>query len=277
MADFAFSGSVCIMCLCFALSVPCVAEPLLMKNLFSLFLFCSFAAGLPAAEFAPVYELRIYYTHPGKLPDLLARFRDHTCKIFENHGMVNVGYWVPVEQKDGDRLIYVLRHASREAAKVSWSAFSADPEWKAVRDASEVAGKIVIKVDSTFLAATDYNSALPALTGGHVFELRTYTTNDGKLDALDARFRDHTIGLFAKHGMTNVLYTHPTDAAKGAGKTLVYFLAHASVDAAKKSFDAFRADPAWVKARDQSEKDGKLLASPPVSVFLAPTDFSALK
>lgn len=250
-----------------------------MKSLLAFLLMCSFAAGLRAADSAPVYELRIYYTHPGKLPDLLTRFRDHTCKIFENHGMVNVGYWVPVEQKGGDRLIYVLKHASRDAAKASWTAFGADPEWKTVRDASEVAGKIVIKVDSTFLAATDFTPAqIPALTGGHVFELRTYTTNDGKLDTLDARFRDHTIKLFAKHGMTSVLYTHPTDADKGAGKTLVYFLAHASVDAAKKSFDAFRADPEWIKVRDASEANGKLMIEGGVkSVFLTPTDFSALK
>ena len=77
--------------------------------------------------------------------------------------------------------------------------------------------------------------------------------------------------------MTNVLYTHPTDADKGAGKTLVYFIAHASVDAAKKSFDAFRQDPDWIKARDASEVNGKLLARPPTSVYLTPTDFSALK
>jgi hypothetical protein len=249
-----------------------------MKSLLSLFLMCSFlTAGLQAADTAPVYELRIYYTHPGKMPDMLARFRDHTCQLFEKHGMVNIGYWLPVEAKDQDKLYYVLQHASRDAAKASWTAFGADPVWKAARDASEAAGKIVVKVDSIFLAATDYNPPLPKLTGGHVFELRTYTTNEGKLDGLDARFRDHTMKLFEKHGMTNVLYMHPTDAAKGAGKTLIYFLAHDSVDAARKSFDAFRVDPAWTTARDASELNGKLLMSPPASVFLTPTDFSALK
>jgi NIPSNAP len=251
-----------------------------MKSLLSLFLMCSLltAPGLAGTDSAPVYELRIYYTHPGKMPNLLTRFREHTCTLFEKHGMVNVGYWLPVEEKDQDKLYYVLKHASRDAAKASWAAFGADPEWKAVRDASEAAGKIVAKVDTVFLAATDYSPAVPALTGPHIYELRTYTTNDGKLDALDARFRDHTMALFAKQGMTNVLYTHPTDADKGAGKTLVYFLAHASVDAAKKSFDAFRADPDWIKARDASEAAGKLMIEGGVkSVYLTPTDFSALK
>ncbi|HEY8994635.1 MAG TPA: NIPSNAP family protein [Lacunisphaera sp.] len=248
----------------------------------SLLCVLSFATSGLAADTAPapVYELRIYYTHPGKMPDLLKRFREHTCSLFEKHGMVNVGYWLPVEASEQDKLYYVLRHASRDAAKGSWKAFGDDPEWKTVRDASEAAGKIVAKVDSTFLAATDYSPAeIPGAlrTGAHIYELRTYTTNEGKLDALDARFREHTMKLFAKHGMTNVLYTHPTDTDKGAGKTLVYVLAHANVAAAKASFDAFRADPDWVKVRDASEANGKLLVQPPVSLFLRPVDFSALK
>jgi hypothetical protein len=248
------------------------------KYLLPLCLVCAFATGLRAADAAaPVYELRIYYTAPGRMPDLLKRFREHTLKLFEKHGMVNIGYWLPVEEKDRDKLYYVLRHASRDAARASWAAFGADPEWIKVRDASEAAGRIVTKVDSTFLVATDYSPALPALTGGHVFELRTYTCNDGKLAALDARFRNHTLKLFERHGMTNVLYTHPTDADKGAGKTLVYFLAHASVDAARQSFDAFRADPEWIRVRDESEAGGKILVAPPGSVFLTPLDFSALQ
>lgn len=249
-----------------------------MKTLLSLLLMCSFVVSARAADAAPVYEFRVYYTHPGKMPDLLKRFREHTCALFEKHGMVNVGYWLPVEVKDQDKLYYVLKHASRDAAKASWSAFMSDPEWKQVASASEANGKIVAKVDSTFLAATDYTpAAIPALTTPHTYELRIYTCNEGKLPVLDTRFRDHTTKLFEKHGMTNVLYTHPTDADKGAANTLIYFLAHDSVEAAKKSFDAFRADPEWIKVRDASEANGKILVNPPVSIFLTPTDFSALK
>jgi hypothetical protein len=192
--------------------------------------------------------------------------------------MVNVGYWLPVDEKDENTLYYFLKHSSRDAAKASWKAFSDDPEWKEVAKASEANGKIVTKVESTYVEPTDYTPAeIPSLTGGHVFELRTYTTNEGKLADLDARFRDHTMALFKKHGMTNVLYTHPLDAEKGAGHTLIYILAHDSVAAAKKSFDEFRADPVWVKARDASEANGKLLVSNPASIFLKPTDFSKLK
>jgi len=227
----------------------------------------------------PVYELRVYTTHTGKMPDLLKRFREHTCALFERHGMKNIGYWLPVETQDQDTLYYVLEHKSRNAAKASWAAFGADPEWKQVASASEANGKIVTKVVSTFVEPTDYTPAkIPALTGKHVYELRTYTTNEGKLADLDARFRNHTMKLFEKHGMTNVLYTHPLDADKGAGHILIYFLAHDSVAAAKKSFDTFRADPEWVKVRDASEASGPILKiSPPASIFLTPTDFSALK
>ncbi len=254
-----------------------------MKNILSLVavaLLCSFVtADIRAAEAGPVYELRIYTVHPGKMPDLLARFRDHTCAIFERLGMHNAGYWVPVDAKDGDKLYYFLQHTSREAATAAWKTFGADPEWQAVRKASEASGPIVVGVESVFLTTADYSPAPAALTEGpHIFELRTYTTNEGKLDVLDARFRDHTMALFARHGMTGLHYWHPTDADKGAGKTLVYLLAHASKEAAAKSWAAFRADSEWIKVRDESEKNGKLLIEGGVkSVYLTPTDFSTIK
>jgi len=239
----------------------------------------SLAVVVRAADGAAVYELRVYTTFPDKMPDLLARFRDHTRAIFERHGMTNVGYWLPVDTKDGDKLYYILKHSSREAATASWKAFGEDPEWQAVAKASEAHGRIVSHVDSVFMTLTDYSPA-PGSAAGPVrtFELRTYTTNEGKLGALDARFRDHTMALFARHGMTSIAYWHPTDADQGAGKTLVYLLAHASEGAAKKSWDAFRADPEWIKVRAESEKNGSLLIPDGVkSVYLTPTDFSTIK
>ena len=237
------------------------------------------ATAVRAVEGLPVYELRIYTTQPGKMDDLLKRFREHTCAIFERHGMVNVGYWLPLEQKDGDKLYYILQHQSRAAAQASWKAFGDDPEWKTVQKSSEANGAIVVGVESVFLATTDYSPAVPALTGGlHVFELRIYTTNDGKLEALDARFREHTMALFARHGMTNLSYWHPTDADKGAGKALVYLLAHQSKEAATKSWADFQADPEWTAVRTASEQSGKILIKDGIkSVYLTPIDFSALK
>ncbi len=111
-----------------------------------------------AAMAGRIFELRTYYTEEGKLPDLQARFRNHTTKLFEKHGMTNIGYWVPQDEpKSKNTLIYILAHKDREAAKKSWDDFRKDPEWVKVRDASEANGKIVNKVESIFMDATDYS------------------------------------------------------------------------------------------------------------------------
>ena len=100
----------------------------------------------------------MYHAAEGKLQALLARFREHTTKLFEKHGMKNVAYWVPTDEPaHSNMLIYILEHASREAATKSWDAFRNDPEWVSVRDKSEVNGKLAEKVDSTFMALTDFS------------------------------------------------------------------------------------------------------------------------
>jgi hypothetical protein len=114
------------------------------------------AAGAAPAE--KVFEIRTYHTFPGRLDALHKRFREHTMKMFEKHGMTNVGYWVPQDSPARETtLIYVISHASREAAKANWAAFSADPEWKKIAADSQVDGKIVEKVESVFMDATDYS------------------------------------------------------------------------------------------------------------------------
>ncbi len=109
----------------------------------------------------PVYELRVYHAYEGKLDDLLRRFREHTIKLFEKHGMKNVAYWTPTDEPlKGRALVYILAHPSREAATANWQAFRDDPEWQSVRDKSEANGKLVEKVDSTFLVLTDFSPML---------------------------------------------------------------------------------------------------------------------
>lgn len=248
--------------------------------------FLALAALLPAQLMtaAPadprVFELRTYTTPPGKLPNLLARFRDHTCQLFEKHGMTNIAYWTPADEKDGaaDKIVYLLAYPNRDAAKASWAAFMADPAWHTVRDASETAGKIVAKVESIYLTPTDYSPVIAPSKSStpRVFELRTYTTPDNKLAALDARFGGGETDLFKKAGMQEFGYFHPIDADKGAANTLIYIMAHESREAAAKSWQAFRTDPAWVKMKAETEVDGPL-ASKVQSVFLLPTDFSLTK
>ncbi len=111
-----------------------------------------------AAAKGRVFEIRTYTAGEGKLDALHARFRDHTTKLFEKHGMTNIGYWKPLDAPLSENtLIYVMAYPSREAAKKSWDAFRTDPEWLKARDASEVNGKLTAKVDSIYMEATDYS------------------------------------------------------------------------------------------------------------------------
>lgn len=239
------------------------------------------AASAAQAADARVYEMRIYYAAPGKLDALNARFRDHTVKLFEKHGITNVGYFTPIDNKE-QKLVYFLSYPTREAREASWKAFVKDPAWQKAQKVSELNGKLVAKVVSVFMQATDYSPELKiAKVGGRVFEMRTYTATKDNLDDLNARFRNHTVKLFEKHGMTNVVYWNYMADQKGADRMLVYLLAHKSPEAAKASFDGFRSDPDWTKARTASEeKAGGSLTERQggvVSEFLVPTDYSPLQ
>lgn len=105
-----------------------------------------------------VFELRMYTATPGNLANLQARFRDHTLRIFEKHGMTNVGYWSPTEPDLSENtLIYLLSHESRDAANASWRAFGQDPEWQEVAEASNANGNILAGVERTWMTATDFS------------------------------------------------------------------------------------------------------------------------
>ncbi len=229
---------------------------------------------------ADVFELRTYTTHKGKLDALNARFRDHTVALFKKHGMESVGYWVPTDEaKSQNTLIYVIKHKSREAAKASWKAFIADPDWKKAFAASRTDGPLLSKPpESVYMEATDYSPKFSADKKANqaVFELRIYKCNKDKLKNLDARFRDHTIDLFKKHGIKSVAYWHPTDEP-GSKDTLIYVIKHESPDAAKTSWKAFGADPTWKKVAQESQVDGKFLRERPTSIYMKATNYSAIK
>jgi hypothetical protein len=112
----------------------------------------------PAAPAKPrVFELRTYTPAEGKADAMNKRFREHTCTLFQKHGMELIGFWTPREGKDKDKLVYILAFPSREAAAASWKAFQDDPAWQSVRAESEKDGKVVAKVESVFLDPTDYS------------------------------------------------------------------------------------------------------------------------
>ena len=123
-------------------------------------LFVSTISGLESAravEKNRLFEIRTYYANEGKLDALKARFRDHTVALFKKHGMTNVGYWVPVDNKD-NKLVYILAFPNKEARKKAFQGFVNDPDWKAAYKASTKDGKLVKKIDSEFLTGTDFSA-----------------------------------------------------------------------------------------------------------------------
>ena len=117
-----------------------------------------YGAGAKMERADRVFEMRTYYTNPGKMPALHARFRDHTTKLFEKHGMTNIGYWSPTTGENAENtLVYILAYPSKEARDKSWKEFGDDPDWKKAKADSEKDGVLVKKVDQVFMTPTDYS------------------------------------------------------------------------------------------------------------------------
>jgi len=218
------------------------------------------------------YELRTYYCHEGKLDDLLNRFRNHTTGLFERHGMENIGYWVPAEGNE-QVLYYILGYPDKAAREASWKAFLSDPEWQEVARLSELNGKIISKITSRFMTLnTSLTPAINLSSSGkpRLFEMRTYDCYPGKYPDLIKRFKDHALGLFEKHGMTNIMYFDTDDGS------LLYFRTHPDAETAARSLSGFRSDPEWIKVCEDSEKNGKIVEKMG-GIFLKPVDFSRMQ
>jgi len=116
------------------------------------------ARGADAPPAGKVYELRVYHANPGKLEALHARFRDHTCKLFQKHGIELIGFWTPTQGEDAkNTLYYIIAFPDAETQKKAWQAFRDDPDWQKAKADSEKDGVLVNKVDSRNLKATDYS------------------------------------------------------------------------------------------------------------------------
>lgn len=254
---------------------------------------------------APLYELRVYQPTEGKQGDLLDFMSRSGMRLAKSNGLDIIAAFTPVASDD-DRIVTLVRHEDRAACDGSYERMMSDP---ATRDAFQTAfpaGPPLRSLTRLFLKTTDYSPKFETESNGsRVFELRTYIASPGNLDALNSRFRDHTMKLFERHGMTNGPYWNVDegDGTKAVelleavsprtqasaeidqelaarGNTLVYFLAHSSPDAAKISFDAFRKDPEWntVRTASESKAGGSLTAGGGVrSWFLQATDFSPLQ
>ncbi len=227
----------------------------------------------------PVWELRIYQAGDGRWEHLVRRFRDHTDRLFKKHGMKPIGYWSPTDgtARQKRRFVYILEHASRYAAYRSWNRFSTDREWQDVLDRPEFQRVLAERPISIFLTENDYSRAARSAIEkpGGVYELRTYVAQPDQLPRLNARFRDHTTRLLAKHGIGSVAYWTPFDAPE-SGNTLIYLVRHASRQQADANWRAFAGDPEWQRVAEVSRVGGRLLAAPPERIFLKATEFSPL-
>lgn len=230
-----------------------------------------------------LYEIRTYTAADGKMDALNARFRDHTVKLFRKHGMTPIAFWTvaPAADKPADpRLIYIMGYKDRAARDAAWKAFGADPEWTRVYQASQANGSLTSKIESVFYTPAEYSMKLDAKPAAkpRAFELRTYTANPGKLENVHARFRDHTIGIFKRLGMTNIIYLRPVTDQPAQADKMTYILAYPNLEARASTWKAFGADEEWKKVSAESQKDGQLLIPGGVnSTLLIPTDYSPLK
>jgi hypothetical protein len=246
-----------------------------MKRLLITLLLAALATVATSAE-PRLYELRKFQAAPDKLDALHAQLRDVQIPLLDKHGIKTAGVFTPAGENP-DRLVYLLvASESLEDLLRGWREFRVDPESKGFLE------------DETLLTHTARQTlrslywSPPFIPGKstepRVFELRTYTCPDrSKQSALCRRFRDHTMKLFEKHGMTNLVYWETADD----DCMLVYLLAHRSEAAAKESFTAFRKDPDWLAAKKESEEaaGGSLTEKENgvVSEFLEATEYSPLR
>jgi NIPSNAP len=194
-----------------------------------------------------LYELRLYTANEGKLPDLHARFRDHTMRLFEKHGIENIIYWTVSEGAAGDDaknlLVYIIAHKDQAAATASWAAFQADPEWKTAAAKSEENGKLLAKAPgSVFMKPVDFSPADEPVNGksnapARLFELRKYNDGEARVPATVDRFKSWEAALFAKHGMPPLgMWTAADNSA------FIYLLAHKDRETSRTAWEGFFTD-----------------------------------
>jgi len=282
---------------------------MLIKSILStiaIFLIGGTAALAQSPAISKLYELRTYVPESGRQSDVIKLISDGGMPLMKKHNISLVGAWTNVDPKD-ERVFTLISHKDKATSEASQTALQNDPAWKEIVQKTVIDGKKAVNsFTRIFLTVNDYSPALDVKqVGNRVFELRTYVATKGNLPALNARFKNYTLGLFSKHGMTNILYCsvldgEPLTCAKlleavspigkgmaevdaslsAAGNSLVYFIAHASPEAAKTNFGKFVADEEWTKAYKASEAaaGGSLTVKSGVkSLFLQPTEFSPLK
>jgi hypothetical protein len=225
-----------------------------------------------------LYELRTYKAVPGRMPALQSRFRDHTLRLFERHGIHSVVYWTNMVGGHNDELTYLVSYESMAAREAAWRGFIGDPEWQAVfKESTAAAGGLLNEwVDNRFLTATDFS---PVDHGGpsetpRLFEWRSYTAALDRMPDLLSRFRNTTVAKFSELGATNVGYW--LNAVGGRNDELQYVLAFRDMAHREEMWETFGNDPEWQRARSESNVNGNLVAHLS-NTFMVATDYSPLR
>lgn len=220
------------------------------------------------------FEIRKYYAHEGKLDELIARFENHTTAIFERMGMENIAYFLPTVNEDNS-LTYILGYPDKPSRDRMWEKFVNDPTWQEAYRKSTENGALVKTIDETFMVLAPGLNELPKALPSSVIQMRTYTCFDDKLFDLQRRFKDHTQALFEKQDFRNYLYW-VTEEEAGEQAKLVYLLGHRDQGTFDFAFQNFIKDPEWIKAKDASEVNGKLVEKVDAVMFKT-LPFSPLK
>lgn len=231
-----------------------------------------------AAKEARYFELRIYDVTPGKMESVLNRFRDHIGRIRAKHGIETIAYWTATDKEGREKFIYLIAGDSEDQFKVSEKAFSADPEFQQAYAASAKAhGQTVDKIVSYPMHAEDWSPRVQVMpnTPTRTFELRIYDVLPGKMELLMANYRDARLGLFSKHGFSNLGFW--TCDIKNGSQKFVMLLAHQSPKLIDASKAAYHADPQWREQVDEWNKTAGPTTADVTSLIMTPTEFSPLK
>lgn len=229
------------------------------------------------------YELIDWHSSPTALDQLHHYFREYALPLFAKYGIETLGCWVPAGENVERMITFILRSPSREAREAAWHSLQADAQWNDMFGPHGKASRVMAKKARPILMGlTDYSPAFnaEATDGSRIFEFRTYVAAPTRLADLNARFRDHTMRLFEKHGMKNLAYWNRLADQEGSDTTLFYLLSHRDRVAAQTSFDSFMADPDWKAALAASQVNGSLVAPPPLGVqseFYEATDYSPVR
>jgi hypothetical protein len=235
-----------------------------------------------------LYELRFYVANPGKLSALHDRFRNHTLKLFEKHGIENIIYWdvVKGDKSDGDKaentMVYIIAHKDEAARDASWKAFRDDPDWKKAAEESEKDGKllaqapVVILMRDVEFSPPDETPNSDAKTEPRLFELRQYKDGPERVPYTVDRFGSGEVEVFQKAGMETLKFWRASDDS-----AFIYLLGHKDDAASDASWKAFMKDfPSFLNKYKDSGKGPPETAAKGNGIevrFLKPTDYSPRK